>query len=193
MSRFRAWVVAVALGGAAGAAAPVSAADSGPPADARPWYKKLFVSGPKPAGPTVRSGPVTPARAPGTATLAPDVVRAAVQAETDALLRRMEVCLKIRQTAFDKNDDELMRQADELERQAKAVYEARTAALGAPKAARAPLPTGSGAVLDLVPEKELDPKVAAAKLVAPAAPVPVTGTASAAPLVPDAPVREVKP
>lgn len=189
MSRFRAWVVAVALGGAAGTAAPVSAADSGPSADTRPWYKKLFVSAPKPAGPTVRSGPVTPGRA---STLSQDTVRAAAQAEADALVRRMEVCLKLRQAAFDKNDDDLMRQVDELERQAKAVYEARLAALGVPKPTRAALPTApeTATVLDLVPEKNLDPKAAAAKLMAPAAPVPVSGTASAAP---ESTVREVKP
>jgi hypothetical protein len=54
------------------------------------------------------------------------------------------------------------------------------AALGVPKV-KAPLPassnTGFAASFDLSPEKPLDPKEAASKLVAPAAPVPVTGTA----------------
>lgn len=188
MSRLRAWVIAAALGGAAVTAAPVRAADA--PADTRPWYKKMFVSAPKPAGPAVRTGPVMPARS---APLPPDAVRAAVKAEADALLRRMEVCDKLRQAAFDKNDDALMRQVDELERQAKAVYEARVAALGVSKSAKAPLPatpSESATALDLAPEKSLDPKVTAAKLVAPAAPVPVSGTAA---LAPEAPVREVKP
>lgn len=192
MSRLRAWVIAAALGGAAVTAAPVRAADA--PADTRPWYKKVFVSAPKPAGPAVRSGPVMPAR-PMSAPLPPDAVREAVKAEADALLRRMDVCDKLRQAAFDKNDEALMRQVDELERQAKAVYEARVAALGVSKSAKAPLPpTGPthGVVtsLDFAPEKPLDPKAAAANLVAPAAPVPVSGTAA---LEPEAPVREVKP
>ncbi|MFM8273507.1 MAG: hypothetical protein ACKODX_14435, partial [Gemmata sp.] len=164
--------------------APVAAAET-VAADARPWYKKLFVSAPKPVGPVARSGPVT--AAPRPAPLAPDVVQSMVQAEADALLRRMTVCTELRRVAFDKNDDALMRQVDELERQAKAVYEARVAALGISKTVKAPLPVGSGAVasFDLAPEKPLDPKAAAAKLVAPAAPVPVSGTAEV--------IRTVKP
>lgn len=191
MNRFRAWVVAVAIGGAG--AAPAGAADA-PATDARPWYKKLFVSAPKPAGPAVRSGPVVPARS---APLPPAAVREAVQAEADALMRRMDVCLKLRQAAFDKNDEALMRQVDELERQAKAVYETRCAALGVSKSMKAPLPvarSGTATTLDLAPEKDLDPKRAAAQLVAPAAPVPVSGTASAAPKAPPvSDIREVNP
>ncbi len=186
MSRFRAWGVAAAL--AVGVGAPVVAA-SPTATDARPWYKKMF-SAPKPAvGPVVRNGPVVGTPRTPTAPLPPDVVQAAVKAEVDALHRRMTVCTELRQIAFDKNDDALMRQVDELERQAKAVYEARVAALGVSKTAKAPLPTGSNtgfaASFDLAPEKPLDPKVAAARLVAPAAPVPVSGTAEV--------VREVKP
>lgn len=187
MSRFRAWGVAAAL--AAGAGAPALAADA-PATDTRPWYKKMFVSAPKPAGPVPRSGPVTGAARPAvrSAPLSPDVVRAAVQAEADALLRRMNVCLELRQVAFDTNDDALRKQVDELEQHAKALYETRVAALGVPRT-KAPLPpapaAGFAASFDLAPEKPLDPKAAAAKLVAPAAPVPVSGTAEV--------VREVKP
>lgn len=185
MSRFRVWGVAAAL--AVGAAAPAVAADA-TATDTRPWYKKMFVSAPKPAGPVARSGPVAATRPAMSTPLPPDVVQAAVKAEADALLRRMNVCLELRQAAFDKNDDALVKQVDEMERQAKAIYEARVAALGVSKAVRAPLPAAGGgfaASFDLAPEKPLDPKAAAAKLVAPAAPVAVSGSAEA--------VREVKP
>ncbi len=189
MNRFRAWVVAAASAVAVGTGTPAVAADA-PATDTRPWYKKMFVSAPKPVGPVARSGPVTgaPARPALSTPLPPNVVQAAVKAEADALLRRMNVCLELRQAAFDRNDDTLMKQVDELERQAKAIYETRVAALGVSKTARAPLPAsanGFAASFDLAPEKPLDPKAAAAKLVAPAAPVPVSGTAEV--------IRTVKP
>lgn len=184
MHALRVWGVAAAL--AVGAGGSAAAAD----ADARPWYKKMFGGSPepKPAGPTVRSGPVVaaPDRAP-TPAMSPDTVATAFKAESDAYLRRMDVCLKLRQAALDRNDDALYRQVDELERQAKAIYEQRIGALGVSKSAKAPLPsigTGFAASLELAPESQVDPKAAAAKLVAPAAPVPVSGTAE---------LREVKP
>lgn len=180
MRRFRVWGVAAAL--AVGAGGSVATA-----ADARPWYKRMF--GGTPVGPTVRTGPVVaaPNAAPSTAPLSPDMIATAFKAESDAYLRRMDVCLKLRQAALDRNDDALNRQVDELERQAKAVYEQRITALGVSKSVKAPLPpagTGFAASLDLAPERQADPKAAAAKLVAPAAPVPVSGTAE---------LREVKP
>jgi hypothetical protein len=187
MRRFRTWGVAAAL--AVGAGAPAVAADQ-PPAttDSRPWYKRMFTSAPKPAGPTVRSGPVVaaPDRPPTSSPLSADAVAAAFRAESDAYLRRMDVCLKLRQAALDRNDDALMRQVDEIERQAKALYEQRVGALGVSKSAKAPLPSGTGfaSSFDLAPEKQSDPRAAAARLIAPAAPVPVSGTAE---------VREVKP
>src|SRR5436190_6912370 len=143
MNRFRAWGVAAALGVLAGATAPAVAADT--PDDARPWYKKMFFSapaGPK-VGPVARSGPVAaaPNRAP-TATLTPDAVAAAVKAEYVAWERRMSVCLKLREAAVERNDNELMRQVDELERQANAIYQQRVSALGVPKV-KAPLPVAS--------------------------------------------------
>lgn len=185
MSRFRAWGVAAAL--AVGLAAPAGAADpSNAATDSRPWYKKMFSSTPKPAGPTVRSGPVTaPGRAPN-ATLTPEMVTESVKAEYLAWERRMSVCLKLREAALARNDEALLRQVDELERQANAIYQQRVSALGVPKL-KAPLPpsssNGFAASFDLAPEKPYDPKAAAAKLIAPAAPVPVA----------TAEVREVKP
>ena len=192
MNRFRAWGVAAALGVLT--AAPAVAADPTATTDSRPWYKKMFFSAPAApkAGPAVRSGPVAgvPNRAPS-ATLSPEMVAEAVKAEYVAWERRMEVCNRLRAAAYEKNDEALVRQVDELERQVNAIYQQRVSALGVPKV-KAPLPaassTGFAASFDLAPEKPVDPKAAAAKLVAPASPVPV-GTAS----VPAQPYYEVKP
>jgi hypothetical protein len=146
----------------------------------------MFSSSPKPAGPTVRSGPVAavPGRAP-TATLTPEIIAEAVKAEYLAWDRRMLVCNKLKTVALARNDEALYKQADELERQANAIYQQRVSALGVPKY-KAPLPpaassTGFAASFDLAPTKPEDPKAAAARLIAPAAPVPVSGTASASP------------
>ncbi|QJW97971.1 hypothetical protein [Frigoriglobus tundricola] len=199
MNRFRAWGLVAAL--AVGTSAPASAAD--PPTDpnattdTRPWYKKMFFSAPKPAGPTVRTGAVAavPGRPPVAALLPPEAVAEAMKAEYAAWDRRMKVCDALREIALERRDDALLRQAEELDRQANAIYQQRVSALGVPKV-RAPLPAPEPAGLSafkVAPEKPEDPAAAAARLVAPAAPVPVTGTASTAPLLPSAqPVREVK-
>ena len=97
MSRFRAWGVAAAV--AVGATAPVGAADPPAATDSRPLYKRMFTSAPKPAGPTVRSGPVAPAPS---AALSTDVVTDAVKAEYVAWERRMSVCLKLREADIPK-------------------------------------------------------------------------------------------
>ncbi|MBM3979928.1 MAG: hypothetical protein FJ304_06525 [Planctomycetes bacterium] len=178
MSRFR-WGVAAAL--ALGASA-VSGAEPTTGTDARPWYKRMFSSGPAPVqvGPTVRTGAGTavPTRAP-TTTLTPEIVADAVKAEYVAWERRMSVCNELRRVAYEKNDEALVRQVEELERQVNATYQQRVSALGVPKV-KAPLPvapgTGFAASFDLAPEKPLDPKAAAARLAPPTAPVPV-GTA----------------
>lgn len=191
MSRFRAWGLAAAMTAAMTAPA---AADDPPNATtaSRPWYKRMFSNAPKPAGPTVRSGSVAavPGRAP-TATLTPEMVAESVKAEYIAWDRRMLVCNKLKTVALERNDEALWKQADELERQANAIYQQRVSALGVPKY-KAPLPpaapsSGFAASFDLAPTKPDDPKAAAARLVAPAAPVPVSGTASAQG------VREVNP
>jgi hypothetical protein len=206
--------VAAAL--AAGAGAPALAADEPAatdtrPQDSRPWYKRMFFA-PKPAATAAEPGPRTgvtvapPGQAPLGQPLSPDAVGAALQAELAAYLRRLNVCVELRKAAEARGDEPLMRQVDELERQAEAVYKRRVTALGVSKSLRAPLPdpgAGFAASLDLAPEKPVDPKAAAARLVAPAAPVPVSGaTASSMPGLagtsgsapqPGQVVREVKP
>ncbi|HJZ55608.1 MAG TPA: hypothetical protein VKE74_11640, partial [Gemmataceae bacterium] len=123
-----------------------------------------------------------------TAPLPPEVVADALRAEQDAYLRRLSVCSELRRIGADTNDEALIRQADELERQAAAVYNQRVAVLGVPKV-KAPIsevaPTSLGAYLPT------DPKAAANRLSAPAAPTAVTGEAKA-PALPDR-IREVKP
>lgn len=199
MSRLRAWGVAAAL--TAGAIAPTvaSAADSpNATTDTRPLYKRMF-SAPKPAqaGPVVRNGAVAapPGQLPSSQALSPDAVSAALQAEQDAYLRRLDVCVKLQQIAIDTGDDDLYGQAVELQRQADGLYKQRIAALGVSRSVRAPLPNSNNAFaasLNLAPEKPIDVKASAAKLVAPAAPVPVTGTAGVAAPPGQETIREVK-
>jgi hypothetical protein len=171
-------------------------------------YKRMFFA-PKPApaaGPVARNGAVAapPGQQPLSQPLSPEAIAAALKAEQVAYLRRLEVCGKLQQIALDRNDEALLRQVEELERQADAVYKQRTAALGLSRTVRAPLPNSDNAFagsFEIAPEKPVDPKVAATRLVAPAAPVPVTGTASSAPglgtagsaLPPSQQVREVQP
>ena len=110
---------------------------------------------------------------------------AALRAEREAYGRRLEICTKLRQVAFDKNDDALARQVDDLERQASNLYNQRVEALGVPKV-KVPLPSPS-AMLD----RELGTGVAVNPLTAPVAPQSADSanrTASRS-----LPVREVQP
>src|SRR5205807_1210666 len=111
-----------------------------------------------------------------------DVVISALRAEQEAWERRMSVCLKLRQVALDANDEPLMQQVDELERQATSLYNARATALGVPN------------VRPTTMEGPDDLKVAAKKLTAPAAPAaldPAIRTAEAR--TPQDVIREVRP
>jgi hypothetical protein len=138
-------------------------------ADTRPSSTVLGrMFAPKRSGPTVRSGPVV------TAPHSPEVLSDALRAEQEAYLRRLSVCGELRRVAGEKNDDALLRQVEELERQAALVYNQRVAALGVPKVA-APVPDTSV-------------RVAAARLNAPTTPTPDTAIRTA-----DAGIREVKP
>lgn len=187
MNRFRVWGLsaALAVGAGVGISGPVAAAEPLPPAEKPSLIKKLFGSTPKKPGPTVTpQRPVTIS-----APLPPDQLAEALRAEQDAYLRRVSVCTELRRIAIERGDEALARQADELERQSGALYNARVAALGVSKT-KSPLPEPTVAsrrsVLDLdtMPGDPTSTKMAANKLVAPAAPVPGTTTAQ---------VREVKP
>lgn len=132
MHRRAAWGLSFAL--AAGATAPALAADPAP-SESKPWYARLVGSDSKKpeektfgntgARPGVVYGPMDPA-----------ALTEALKAEQAAYQRRLDVCLKLRQIAVRTNDDKLTEQADELERQATALYHARTAKLGVKAALR---------------------------------------------------------
>ena len=135
-----------------------------------------------------------PAAAP--APLPPEALGDALRQEQEAYLRRLSVCDELRRAGAERNDDAMVRQADEIERQATAVYNQRVAALGVPKV-KAPLPESPAIVLD----RKLGTGVAVNPLTAPAAPTPLdaggvrTAEARVAgdPAPQTVPVREVKP
>ena len=175
MNRFRVWGLSTAL--AVGLGGPVVAAD--PPAEKPSMMEKLFgQSRAKEPGPKVApQRPVTI-----TAPLPPDIVKEALRAEQEAYLRRVSVCTELRRIAVERDDKALIRQADELERQTGAIYNARVAALGVSRT-KAPLPEPT--LASLAPSRDsASAKLAANKLTAPAPPVAGTTTAQ---------IREVKP
>lgn len=159
MPSFRARVLAltVALGTVSGAAA----ADP-PPTTV---FAKLFGPSKPKTGPTARTSNAPP-RPAGPAALPPDVLAASLRAEQDAWERRMAVCLKLREAGIAANDEALLRQVDDLERQATALYTARTRVLGLPKVAPLEsLPEVKQAARSLVtpPEGDLDTAVRTAE------------------------------
>lgn len=174
---------------AVGAGIPAAAAD--PPATAqRPGtlLGKLFGSSDsKSKKASARGSGSTSMRPPTvTAPLSPDILAGSLRAEQDAWERRMSVCLKLREVAIQNNDEVLLRQVDELERQATALYNVRVAALGVPKV-KSPLPeTDPATAID----QRLGTGIAVNPLTAPAPPTPVTGTASTSPA---GKIREVRP
>lgn len=178
MKRFRVWGASAAL--AVGLGGPVAVA-ADPAVPQTTLMKKLFgPKPPKPAGP--RAGgddrPVTI-----TAPLAPEVLADALRAEQDAYLRRVSICTELRRVAIEKGDASLERQADELERQATALYNNRVAGLGVSRQ-KGSVPDSSAAFSSFdsgsSPSRIADQ---ARRLEAPAAPV----------ASPTAKVREVKP
>jgi hypothetical protein len=182
MKRFHVLLMTVAL--AATWHSQASAAE--PPPERTTLVQKLFgPSKPKPSGPTDRI-PQRPFTI--SAPLPPDQLAEALRAEQDAYLRRVSVCTELRRIAMEKHDDVMVHQADELERQTGALYNARVAALGVSRT-KAPLPEPSvarrGASDDypLLANTNLA-RNAARQLEAPPSPVPGTTTAQA---------REVKP
>jgi hypothetical protein len=175
MLRNTIWAVPAVL------AAFASAGHAAEPPTHTTVFAKLFGPSKPKAGPVARGSTPTP-RTTVQAPPAPEVVAESLRAEQDALDRRMTVCLKLREIAMQSNDESLMRQVDDLERQAMTLYKARTGAIGLPKSALQPLETPA------------DVKVAAKKLTAPAAPTaidPAVRTAEAR--TPRDVIREVKP
>lgn len=177
MHRIRAWGLAAAV---AAAGATAAAADP-PPRAARPTQTtvvdKLFGKSKAKAEPAPAPKADVP---PG---LPPDVKAAALRDEIDAYERRMAVCLRFREIADQRGDEKLHRQVDEMERQAGAVYLARSAALGVPK----------GRPADVL-DRQLGTGVAVTPLTAPAPPTPAgpaTAAARATAPTTDRDIREV--
>lgn len=130
MIPFRAWGLAVTA--VLGASSFALAAN--PPTTV---YAKLF-GPPKPKpGPTARTSNAAP-RPAAPAGPSPEAMAFSLRAEQEAWERRIAVCTKLRQVAIEANDDEMLKQVDELERQAAALYAARTKVLGLPKSAPEP-------------------------------------------------------
>lgn len=115
MHRTLATGLAAAL--AAGAAA---ADDAGRPS----WVGRLFAA--------PNAAPVKPAEKgpPVAGPLAPEAMAEALRAEQDALLRRLDVCTKLRQSAAEANDTKLIEKANVLEEEATALYLQRVARFG---------------------------------------------------------------
>lgn len=177
MNRLRLWALSAAV--TAGVGGSAVAGPPAPPPEKMTLAKKLFgPPAPKPPGPTVRSGTPTV-----TAPLPASELADALRAEQDAYLRRVSVCTELRRVAMERGDDSLARQADELERQAAALYNARVAGLGVSRV-KAPLPDPSTGPALVKFDRPSSPEAAARRLTAPTAPVPATDTAQ---------VREVKP
>ena len=178
MRRIQPWGLFMLL--AVVAAVPTAtAADKPAPPKPGTLFGKLF--GPSESKskkePVTRGSGSTSMRPPTvTAPLPADVVAASLRAEQDAWERRMSVCLKLREIAIETNNEVLLKQVDELERQATALYNVRVAALGVPNV-KAPLPESAAATID----RKLGTGVAVNPLTAPEPPRPITGTASSKP------------
>ena len=171
MRRSALWCALGAAGAVAAAGTLARAAEPTPgdKADAKPWYARLTPTLPavpglpgadmKPdAGKTFAA---TPARPLPIAPLEPAALAEALKAEQDAWDRRLEVCYKLRVIGGESNDDALLKKADDLEKQATALYHGRAARLGvkgqlrgkAEPTAAAPLPTPPAAAPAATPAR----------------------------------------
>lgn len=159
MKRIWAWGLCLGLG--VGAAIGF-AAEPLPKLGAESRPAKSHTFGELPAKPPVILGPMDPG-----------VMAEALKLEQDAFQRRLDVCLRLRQVAAQQNNEALLAQVDELEREITAVYHLRTIKLGVKASLR-----GSFDKLD----KKLGTGAAETPLtVAPSEPVPAKATAAAAP------------
>lgn len=138
-----------ALGASVAWGALAHAAEPTPPAKAETpsWYSRFTptLPGDKSADKKPDAAPVQPLVA--VAPLEPAALAEALKAEQDAWGRRLEVCLKLRVIGNDANDEALLKQANDLEKQATALYHSRVARLGV----KAPLRGKSEAALAETP------------------------------------------
>jgi hypothetical protein len=165
MNRYWVWGLSVALVG--GLSALALAADPYMQPNQTTLVQKIsdmFTA--QPAKSSAAGGNATPPTI--TAPLSQEVQTKCLQAEDEAWMRRVNVCDALRRVAEEKGDLALARKADELERQARKLYDARVAALGVPKIKT---PVGEPKQVLRLEEPET-PKAAADQLIAPMPPVP---------------------
>jgi len=122
-------ILVMVLAATAGAAEPDDDAPPPPVKSSGNWFTRLFNPSPKPA----EKNPVEKKDKDEAAAQNQKALRAAAAAqrarEEAALLRRQGVCLKLRSIADQTNNEELRRQADQLDEQAWNMYLQRTAHL----------------------------------------------------------------
>ena len=118
-----------------GLTAPAIAAD--PPASEEtpsiPWYRWLFLGerakpeapNPEAEKPTAAARPKTPAASASTK----EAIVRTMADEQKVYFERLQAITRIRQIAHDRNDEQLMRKADDLEQQAEDNFKMRTARL----------------------------------------------------------------
>ena len=122
--------------------------------ETKPWYSRLmWDSKPKPKPDADKTFATTPSRPAVALTLDPAVLTDALRAEQEAWDRRMEVCRKLREVASPNDSEAITKQANDLEKQATALYHQRVARLGVKGPLRTPVDSidrmlGSGAALD---------------------------------------------
>lgn len=92
-----------------------------------PWYRRLFLGErPKPIAPA----PTTVAKAPkAPPKQTKESIARLLAEEQKVYLQRLAAITKLRQVANETDDKEMLKKADELERQAEEVYSKRTANL----------------------------------------------------------------
>lgn len=113
--------------------------------------------------------------------LPPEVQAEALRLEQEAYLRRVAVCTELRKVAVERGDETLYRQADELEREAEALYRLRVGRLGL----QLPRSQDNPAHISTPRPTQEEPIRTAARRLSPLTP-PVPATAEVR-------IREVKP
>ncbi len=139
--------------------------------ETKPWYSRLM-GDPKPKPDADKTFAATPPRPTVALTLDPAVLTDALRAEQEAWDRRMEVCRRLREVASPGDSEAITKQANDLEKQATALYHQRVARLGVKGPMRGPVDSidrvlGSGAALDptqiATPKPTLTDKTATAQ------------------------------
>jgi len=100
----------------------IAAEPPAPASEEIPWYRRVFLGErSKPAlKPVMAAKPAAPTR---------EGIARSYEQEKEVYLQRLASISKLRQLADDRNDEAMMKKADELEKNAQELFEQRTAAL----------------------------------------------------------------